>query len=177
MQEGMIGRPDRTQAFENRSHEALCEGKPKSVLASSRPSLRTSEAVHRCQGAVLDDGSKRNGVGLAVKPSVRISLDLARIAEPKINLANGVARSKVATPRSRMKPKAAITRGVTGTSEAFVLCASPLPAHPLTDHPAYRSSEYRGREGRRKQSQRHCAHGCHEPDGDPGTRARHKRRP
>jgi hypothetical protein len=99
--------------------------------------LETSKAVHRCQDAVLDDGSKRHGVGLAVKPSVRISLDLARIAEPKINLANGVARSKVATPRARMKPKAAITRRVTGTRNAFVPCASPLPAHPLTNLAAY----------------------------------------
>jgi hypothetical protein len=126
------------------------------------PSLRTSAAVHRCQDAVLDDGSKRDRVGLAVKPSVRISLDLVRIAEPKINLSNGVARSKVATPRARMNPKAAITLGVTGTSNAFVPCAPPLSAHPLTDLPAYLSSEYHGRAGRRKQSQRHCAHRCHE---------------
>jgi len=126
------------------------------------PSLRTSKAVHGCQDAVLDDGSKRHGVGLAVKPRIRISLDLVRIAEPKINLANGIARSKVATPFARMKPKAAITRGVTGTSDAFVPYASPLSAHPLTDLPACLSSEYRGHEGRRKQSERHCAHGCHE---------------
>ena len=105
-------------------------------LAPLRPSLRTSEAVHRCQDAVLDDGSKRDGVGLAVKPSVRISLDLARIAEPKINLANGVAHSKVATRPARTKPKAAITRGVTGASDAFAPYASPLPAQPLTDLPA-----------------------------------------
>ena len=142
-----------------------CEGNregAKSAFASARPPLRTSKAVHRCQDAVLDDGSKRHGVGFAIKPSVRISLDLARIAEPKINLANGVARSKVATPRARMKPKAAITRRVTGTRDAFVPSASPLPAHPLTNLAAYLSSEYRGREGRRKQSQRRCAHGCRE---------------
>jgi hypothetical protein len=95
--------------------------------------LETSKAVHRCQDAVLDDGGKRHGVGLAVKPSVRISLDLARIAEPKINLANGVARSKVATPRARMNPRTAITRDVTGTRDALVPCASPFPAHPLTN--------------------------------------------
>jgi hypothetical protein len=124
--------------------------------------LGIQRAVRRCQNAVLDDGSKRNGVGLAVKPGVRISLDLVRVAEPKINLANGVARSKVATPPARMNPKAAITRSVTGASDAFVTCASPLPAHPLTDLLAYLSSEYRGRERRRKQSQRHCAHGCHQ---------------
>jgi len=134
----------------------------KSGFASARPCLRTSKAVHRCQDAVLDDGGKRHGVGLAVKPSVRISLDLARIAEPKINLANGVARSKVATPRARMNPRTAITRDVTGTRDALVPCASPFPAHPLTNLAAYLSSEYRGREGRRKQGQRHCAHGCHE---------------
>jgi hypothetical protein len=126
------------------------------LRVASRPSLRTSEAVHRCQDAVLDDGSKRVGVGLAVKPSVRISLDLARIAEPKMNLANRVARSKVATIRVRMKPTAAITRGITGTSEAFVRSDYPLPAHQPTDLPAY-LFEYRGREGRRKQRQRHCA--------------------
>jgi hypothetical protein len=67
--------------------------------------LETSEAVHGCQDAVLDDGSKRHGVGLAVKPRVRISLDLVRIAEPKINFANGIARSKVATPFARMSQK------------------------------------------------------------------------
>src|SRR5262245_20181278 len=105
---------------------------------------------------------KRDGVGLAVKPSVRIPLDLARIAEPKINLADGVARSKVATPHARMNPNAAITRSVTGTSDAFVPYASPLPAQPLTDLFAYTSYEYRGLEARRKQSQRHCARGCHE---------------
>lgn len=128
----------RLVAGERRDHyqEALCEGKPKNILAFSRRSLRTSKAVHRCQDAVLDDGSKRDGVGLAVKPSVRISLDLVRIAEPKINLANGVARSKVATPPARTKPTAAITRGVTGASDAFAPYASPLPAQPLTDLPA-----------------------------------------
>ena len=100
---------------------------PSKCLASLRPFLRTSEAVHRCQDAVLNDGRKRDGVGLAVKPSVRIPLDLARIAEPKINLADGVARSKVATPHARMNPNAAITRGVTGTSDAFVPYASHFP--------------------------------------------------
>jgi hypothetical protein len=65
--------------------------------ALSRALLGTSKAVHGCQDAVFDDGSQRHGVGLAVKPRVRISLDLVRIAELKINLANGTARSKVAT--------------------------------------------------------------------------------
>ena len=102
------------------------------------------------ENAVLDSGGKRNSVDLPFKPGVGIAFNFTWVAQLKINLLNRVSDPEAATPLARVDPQAAITPRVTGTSDTYALCTSPLPSYPLTELPANRVPQFFRCQGERK---------------------------